>query len=169
MADPSARPHNQDILDQILAGTLSLEDARRILNTYDRKGLTPVSYAALTAARNTESLLELKSLLDPPKAEEQSQMDLVLDLLERIALSQVRAEQTQAENKAFLKSLLSELRKVQTSVDRLARLVPCVHGPRGTTLPVAPPSTPPGSASASAEKSSTSRPRQAAAVRRSVN
>lgn len=173
MADPSTRPHNMDLVDEILAGTISREEAKRILHTADPKGLTPIGYAALSAARDAHSLLALTALLDPPKAEEQSQMDLVLDLLERLTLSQVRAEQTQAENRAFLKAMRAEMRQLQTSVDqvndRLASLAQCGHRPSSTTRPVAPTSTPPGSASASAGKASTSPPGQAAAVRRSVN
>ena len=173
MSDSTTRPHNISLLDEILAGTVEPEEIRRILNRVDRKGLTPVSYAALTAARNSEDLLALRALLDPPQKEEQSQMDLVLELLERIGASQVRAEQAQAENKAVLKQVRTELRELRTEVDQaktwirsLAQSSQARSAPRPVQTPPVRTSTPPEPGSSAAARPSASPQPQAAGARR---
>ncbi len=110
MPDPSQRrPHNMDLVTQILAGEIETEQTRRLLGTPDRKGLTPVSFAVMAAAKNTAELLALKALLDPPAPQEQSQMDQVLDLLEQIATSQARVEESQARQERLLRQIASAL------------------------------------------------------------
>ena len=87
---PSRTPWSVDDLKGILAG----EDSQvtESLRTADRKGLTPTSFAVLTTAAKTDALMPLLELLEPPTADEASKADLMLDLLERIAESQVRIE-----------------------------------------------------------------------------
>lgn len=110
MSDPSKTlPHNLDLVDQILSGTMHPDEARKLLNSFDRKGLTPITFAALSTARDTHDLLALKQLLDPPKPDEQSQMNLVLELLERIAESQARTEEAQARMERLLRQIACAL------------------------------------------------------------
>jgi len=63
-----------------------------VLNERDRKGSTLVSYAALASAETSERLTGLLSLLDPPQGEA-SQVDVLLNLMEQVAASQLRLEQ----------------------------------------------------------------------------
>jgi hypothetical protein len=127
MSDPTTRPHSLDILDQILAGTLSPEAARKVLNTYDGKGLTPVGYAALSAARDAHSLLELKQLLGPTEGK-QSEMEAAIGLIEQIASSQARQEERQAR-----------MEERQERMEHLLRQIACVLGgkPRASQTPQA--------------------------------
>ena len=74
----------EDVRD-ILAGTV--DPARSRIT--DRKGLSPVAFAALKAATVTDSLLPLLELLEPPGDEEKGKLDVLLELLERIAEGQV--------------------------------------------------------------------------------
>jgi hypothetical protein len=110
MSDPSkTRPHTLDLVDQILSGTMPPDEARRLLSSFDRKGLTPVTFAALSTARDAHDLLVLKQLLDPPQEGEQSKMDLVIALLERIAESQARLEESQARQERLVRQIASVL------------------------------------------------------------
>lgn len=96
----SDRPHNLDLVDDILAGTISRESTKQLLHTADPKGLTPIGYAALSAARDAHSLLELKTLLDPVTPTEQGNLEVMLELLTKIADSAMRQEESQARIEA---------------------------------------------------------------------
>jgi hypothetical protein len=72
---------------EILAGAT---DPRKI-SEKDRIGLTPVTYSAMEAARAANALMPLLELLEPTEAE-QDKLQLLLDLLEKIADSQIRTE-----------------------------------------------------------------------------
>ena len=74
---------------EILNGDVQDDVAQNRLRTADRKGLTPVAFAAMKAAAAADSLMPLLELLDPPREDEVSKMDLVLQLLEQIAASQL--------------------------------------------------------------------------------
>lgn len=67
------------------------------LRMLDRRGLGPVHFAAIQAATTADSLLPLLRLLEPPQAEETSQLDQVVTLLEMIAESQARLERRLVE------------------------------------------------------------------------
>jgi len=95
-------PHTLIVVDKILAGTMETSESREILQTFDRKGLSPVGYAALVAAKNTDDLLALKALLDPPKEGEKASLDQVVELLTQIAASQARQAETLAAVQARL-------------------------------------------------------------------
>ena len=93
---PPARPKRQVWTDTRIAemteGTMSDDQIRETLRGTDSRGMTPTSYAVLRTARRTESLTALLSLLDPPEAREQTQIDQVIALLEGIAEAQLRME-----------------------------------------------------------------------------
>ena len=90
MSDPDrTRLHSLALVSRILAGEIETEQARKLLRTPDRTGILPSEYAAMSAARDAHDLLELKTLLEPPGEEEKAKLDLVLDLLERIAENQI--------------------------------------------------------------------------------
>jgi hypothetical protein len=57
-------PWGREDLSAFLTGTRSPDD----LHQLDRRGLTPVAYAALEAARVSTNLQPLLALLDPPEA-----------------------------------------------------------------------------------------------------
>ena len=82
-------PWSVEDLREILAGTVEDSEAAERIRTPDRKGLSPVSFAAMRAAATTDSLLPLLDLMEPPGEGEKAKLDLVLDLLERIAQGQL--------------------------------------------------------------------------------
>ena len=102
-------PHTMDDVAKLLAGVLSPEQARAFLHTFDRKGLNPVTFAALKGAETSDRLLALLQLLEPPEAQEQSQMDQVVGLLEQIAASQTRVEESVARQEHLLQQIVSAL------------------------------------------------------------
>jgi hypothetical protein len=85
-------PWSVEDIKEILAGEVEDGQVLERLRTADRKGLSPVAFAALKSASTADSLLPLLELLEPPTQEEASRMDLVLELLERIAEGQVQLE-----------------------------------------------------------------------------
>lgn len=80
-------------IKEILAGDVEDGEVLDRLRTPDRKGLSPVAFAALKAAATADSLTPLLELLDPPREDEVSKMDLVLELLEQIAANQLELAQ----------------------------------------------------------------------------
>ena len=93
---PPARPKRQVWTDTRIAemteGTMPDARIQETLRATDSRGMNPTSYAVLRTARRTESLTALLTLLDPPEAREQTQIDQVLRLLEAIAEAQLRLE-----------------------------------------------------------------------------
>jgi hypothetical protein len=61
-------------------------------STFDPRGLQAPTSAALHAAATADRLLPLLDLLDPPP-QESSQIQQLLDLVEKIAEAQIRVEQ----------------------------------------------------------------------------
>lgn len=120
----STRPHTLDLVDEILAGTLPQEQARRVLNTYDPKSLNPIGFAALSAARDVHSLLALKTLLDPATEQEQGQTQQMLLLLEQVAASQARQEESQAR-----------MEQSQARQEHLLRQIACALGGKPKSSP----------------------------------
>ena len=112
---PKIRPYTQEVLDEILAGSMDLGEARKLLATTDRHGLSPVSFAVLSAARDAHSLLELKQLLEPTEADQETQMDQMVKLLEQIAKSQVRIEETLARHEQILRAVGSKISETQNA------------------------------------------------------
>ena len=151
----SLKPHTLDVVDQILAGTLPQEEARRVLHTHDPKSLNPIGFAALSAARDAHSLLELRSLLDPATPEEQGQTELLLEAVQQIGASQVRSEQEQAQVRMALKKARSEIRELKADMqgmrsdmrtmmslmDRLSSQLPPPKARRTVSASVALPAT----------------------------
>jgi hypothetical protein len=74
-----ADPLGKDDISGILDATCGPED----LHVSDRRGLTPVAYAALEAVPASTALLPLLTLLDPPEAGE-DRMGQMLALMESI-------------------------------------------------------------------------------------
>jgi hypothetical protein len=74
-------PWGREDISSFLDATRSPND----LHQSDRRGLTPVAYAALVAAQVSISLLPLLALLDPPEAGE-DRIAQMLILLESIDL-----------------------------------------------------------------------------------
>ena len=86
---PARLPWSLEDVREILAGTMDPDRIQERIKTPDRKGLSPVAFAALRAAATADALTPLLELLEPPGEEEKAKLDLVLDLLERIAESQI--------------------------------------------------------------------------------
>lgn len=78
---------------QILTGTATPELLQAVAREQrDRRGLSPTQTAALIAAKaSEEASAKLDTLLAPPE-QETSQLQVIVDLLARIAESQVRME-----------------------------------------------------------------------------
>jgi hypothetical protein len=87
-----------DLVKEILAGTAD----PNLIREADRKGLNAVTFAALKAAAQADSLAPLLQLLDPPDREETTQLDKVVTLLEAIAESQGRLERRLARLESAL-------------------------------------------------------------------
>jgi hypothetical protein len=98
-----------DDVSKILDGVLTPEQARALLNSFDRKGLNPITFAALQGAKASDKLLSLLQLLEPPTKAEESQLDQVVKLLEQIAASQIRIEETQGRQERMLRQIGSAL------------------------------------------------------------
>jgi len=87
-------PWGREDLSAFLNGTRSPDD----LHQLDRRGLTPVAYAGLEAARVSTSLQPLLALLDPPEAGE----DRIAQML------------------ALLESIEGRLKNLETKMDEIA-------------------------------------------------
>jgi len=87
--NPARKPWSVEDVKEILAGTVDPAMVQERIRTADRKGLSPVTFAAMKAAATADSLLPLLELLEPPGEQEKSKIDLMLDLLERIAEGQI--------------------------------------------------------------------------------
>lgn len=85
-AKQRGRPWTVDAIAAIVDGTSAEDPASK-----DRKGLTSATAAALIAAVQSDKLLPLLDLLTPTPTEN-AQMKLLLDLVEKIAESQIRIE-----------------------------------------------------------------------------
>lgn len=101
--DPARRPWSLEDVREILAGAADPSQLRERVRTADRKGLSPVTFAAMKAAATADSLTPLLGLLEPPGEEERSKLDLILDLLERVAENQVEL----GRRLAFIESRLA--------------------------------------------------------------
>ena len=85
-----------------------VKDPAALLRETDRRGLSPIAFAAFQAAMTSDSLLPLLSLLEPKEAET-SQLDKVVTLLEQIAQSQIRIERrlVELESRPAVRALAS--------------------------------------------------------------
>ena len=91
---PTSRLWTLEDLREIAA--LTVKDPAGLLRETDRRGLSPIAYAAFQGALTSDRLLPLLDLLEP-KEGETSQLDLVVKLLETIAESQARIERRVVE------------------------------------------------------------------------
>jgi hypothetical protein len=117
-------PYTMDAVEKILSGTISPKEARDLLQTHDRKGLTPIGFGVLEAAQNSNKLLSLLSLLEPPESTEKASLEQVVDLLTKVAENQARQDQ-------MLTAALSKLASLETSAtaqeQRLTMLETSMH------------------------------------------
>ena len=84
---------------QGLRKSWTLEDVREILAggageenkllLQDRKGLSPVNFAVLQAAKTADSLLPLLELLEPPTEDEIDKINRIIQLLEKVVENQI--------------------------------------------------------------------------------
>lgn len=79
-------------ISDMTSGTWSDTKIQAALSSTDSRGMSPTTYAALRAAKVSGDLLPLLDLLQPPGKKEETQIDQILALLERIAESQARLE-----------------------------------------------------------------------------
>jgi len=98
-------------------GTMPDAKIQDALRATDSRGMNATSYAVLRTARRTESLTALLTLLDPPEAKEQTQIDQVIALLEGIAEAQLRME----KRLVALESRLAASSRASPSPPLLAR------------------------------------------------
>lgn len=77
-------PWSVEDLREILNGSVADPQVQELLRTADRKGLSPVSFAALRAAATADSLTPLLELLEPPQ-EGEDRMEQMLRALEAVA------------------------------------------------------------------------------------
>jgi hypothetical protein len=92
-------PWGREDISDFLDATRSRDD----LHQSDRRGLTPVAYAALEAARVSTSLLPLLALLDPPEAGEDriAQMLILLESIDlRMKKLEVKLDQIAGDSRA---------------------------------------------------------------------
>lgn len=87
---------------------MSVEDPGAMLRELDRRGMSPVTYAAIMSALASDSLLPLLSLLEPPQGEA-SKTDAILEALERVLDSQRQILAEQAQIKSDLAAIKSRL------------------------------------------------------------
>ena len=102
-------PLSMSDVGNLLAGVLTPQQAKELLSATDRKGLGLVTYAALKGGENTDKLLPLLSLLEPPQQQEQTQLDQIIALLEAVAASQIRTEESQARTEKMIRQIGSAL------------------------------------------------------------
>jgi hypothetical protein len=70
---------------------MTAEDPGEMLRELDARGFSPVTFAAIMSALQTDSLLPLLSLLEPPKGET-SKIDVLIEAVEKVLDSQKRIE-----------------------------------------------------------------------------
>ena len=80
------------MIADLTAGTMSDTRIQELLRWADSRGMSAAIYAILRTATQTDHLIPLLALLEPPQAEEQTQLDRIVTLLEQIADSQLRLE-----------------------------------------------------------------------------
>jgi len=102
---------------EMTEGTMPDAKIQDALRATDSRGMNATSYAVLRTARRTESLTALLTLLDPPEAKEQTQIDQVIALLEGIAEAQLRME----KRLVALESRLAASSRASPSPPLLAR------------------------------------------------
>ena len=86
---PRRRAWSDAQIAALTEGTMPDNQVQEVMRARDSRGLGPTAYAVLRTARRTEALTPLLGLLDPPGEGEKTKIDLVLDLLERIAEAQL--------------------------------------------------------------------------------
>ena len=91
---PTSRIWTVEDLREISA--LTVRDPAALLRETDRRGLSPIAFAAFQGALTSDRLLPLLDLLEPQE-KETSQLEQVIQLLETIAESQVRIERRVVE------------------------------------------------------------------------
>jgi len=74
---------------------MTVENSQELLREFDKRGLSPVSFAAFQAALTSDSLLPLLGLLEPKQGE--SKIDVLVEAIEKVldTQKQILAEQVQ--------------------------------------------------------------------------
>ena len=118
---PRRRIWTDTEVSALTEGVMPDDRIQAALRTTDSRGMNATSFAILRTACRTESLAALLTLLDPPEAQEQTQLDQVVALLESIAAAQIRTE---------ARLVAIESRLAERSVDSPPRPPPARPGSR---------------------------------------
>ena len=99
---PSGKPASKvwAIDDLRRIQTMAVDGSKEMLREIDKRGLSPVSFAAFQAALSSDSLLPLLSLLEPKEGE--SKIDVLVSAIEKVLDTQKQIIAEQAVMKLML-------------------------------------------------------------------